>query len=260
LQSTLVLSTYAVATQTIHPLDLYNLQRVSYGSNPPPIIYNSASPSPSSVPGNPRYYGWPSDVPHAKRDALPTPPPELLKRAGTTLPTYIATTYPPSRLSSACSCLSVPASTTTTISTYFYTQETVSRPPHIHHTLTLTDNNLHHLLRPTHNRLPRLLRPLPPSQCRLASFPFWLPRRPLLLLSLKNGLLRLLRLRLQLRMVEIQLRDSRKWLGVWNMSLRLLYRHSKRYGIRGKSASNMSKWGHAGVAVWDDAEWVRGGE
>ena len=110
-----------------------------------PISYNSADPTPSTVPGNPQSYGWPYGEkvrrgtgqtsshsfswPFPTQTPMPTPSPnQELKRQGgdVPLPSFLATTYPASRLSSACSCLSVPAASTSTYSDEYFSIDTVS--------------------------------------------------------------------------------------------------------------------------------------
>ncbi|KAJ9604282.1 hypothetical protein H2200_011116 [Cladophialophora chaetospira] len=134
---TLVTTGYAVAT--IHPLYLYNLQPLSGSATP--ITYNTASPSPSPVPGGAQNYG----SGYNKRDeerkldvaaSVPTTPTitpspslplqELVRRSSIPPPTWLSTTYPPSRISSACSCISPSAAFTTTVTYNDYTQITVS--------------------------------------------------------------------------------------------------------------------------------------
>ena len=117
-------STYTdidIAVETIHPVQYINFQQVSTYT---PITYNSVSPSPITV--NPYTYGNPY-YGRIKREAVPTPPVAHIEPRATTssLPSYVAT-YPPPSISSACSCLSVPAATTETVSTYDYSQVPVS--------------------------------------------------------------------------------------------------------------------------------------
>ena len=216
-QGTCTLSTYGYASATIHPLQLFNVQPLS--GTPTPIIYNSASPSPSTVPGGALNY---PPYQRRKRDGLAnfvapseatiTPSPSIsqleLKRraAAPPLPTWLATTYPPSRISSACSCVSVSASSTTTLTFADYTQVTVSNLSLSFHSPRLTtasDVNLHGL-HPHHRRnLRRHLRPQPASQCAQPKQPRQLPRRPLVSRPLEIGLLRRLHQRLQLCVVEV---------------------------------------------------------
>jgi hypothetical protein len=123
-----------------HPLQLYNLQRLPDPA-PPTISYNSASPTPVTVPGGALNYVSPSQHAQVKRDIeepVVTPSPtvdgdriaELRRRAASTvpLPTWLSTTYPPSRISSACSCISPSAAFSTVVSINDYTQVTVSLP------------------------------------------------------------------------------------------------------------------------------------
>ncbi|KAK8020083.1 hypothetical protein PG990_005221 [Apiospora arundinis] len=122
----------ATAVGSAHPLYLYNLQPSNRASGTP-LTYPSP-PTPSPIPGNAACYGWPEGVacpypptrkrspadapaaalaaPHARREAAaecPTP----------TVPSFLttATTYPASRLSSACSCVMTSAPLPTTTST-----------------------------------------------------------------------------------------------------------------------------------------------
>jgi hypothetical protein len=124
-----------------HPLQLYNLQRLPDPA-PATISYNSASPTPVTVPGGALNYVSPSQHAKVKRDVeapVITPSPtidgaaaaELRRRAASTvpLPTWLSTTYPASRISSACSCISPSAAFSTVVSINDYTQVTVSRAP-----------------------------------------------------------------------------------------------------------------------------------
>lgn len=127
IQSTCILSSYIQVPTIVHPINLYNLQPQPFGITPSPLLYNTASPTPIKIPGGPQNYVAPG-ARRAKRDDTPnkldselisptepTVPKELIRRATPTLPSYLATTYPPSRISSACSCLSVPAATKSTV-------------------------------------------------------------------------------------------------------------------------------------------------
>ncbi|KAL9622633.1 MAG: hypothetical protein Q9160_002943 [Pyrenula sp. 1 TL-2023] len=105
----------------IHPLYLYNLQHQPYGCSRRPLTYNSALPSPATVPGNPSDYtgSCTNDV----KARAPEPTAFNIRRAATSTasslstPTFIASTIPPSRISSACSCLTIPFSSAQTVNT-----------------------------------------------------------------------------------------------------------------------------------------------
>jgi hypothetical protein len=112
-----VQTTYSYSTR--HPAFLYNLQR--WSSTQTALKYATANPKPSTVPGGACYYpsgGFCATPGPYKRD--------LVDRAATptttsstptqTVPSYLAT-VPPTRISSACSCLSIPFATTLTLST-----------------------------------------------------------------------------------------------------------------------------------------------
>ncbi|KAK8088389.1 hypothetical protein PG997_003350 [Apiospora hydei] len=118
-----------------HPLYLYNLQPSAHGSGTP-LSYPSP-PTPSTIPGNAACYAWPAGVPcpypptrkRSPGPALAAPAPAVQGRQAAadcstpTVPAFLTTTattsYPASRLSSACSCLvdAAPLPTTTTTCT-----------------------------------------------------------------------------------------------------------------------------------------------
>src|SRR5262249_1589151 len=102
----------------IYPLDLYNLPR--YPTFPAtPIAYLSKTAS--SVPGSPQTYGYLWD----KRDIpAPTPMAKVEERQQGML-SFLAT-YPPSHISSGCSCLSVRYQETVTESTFSYIEKVLS--------------------------------------------------------------------------------------------------------------------------------------
>ena len=124
---TFLTNTYTYQPSTdyyLHPQELFNLQRFS--SDPTPLIYTNKV-LPSTVPGGaqnyPPYQRGRRDVPEPSTLGSVATAPEaatktlqLLARATTTfqaatttssVPAYLAT-YPPSRISSGCTCLSVP--------------------------------------------------------------------------------------------------------------------------------------------------------
>jgi hypothetical protein len=107
---TITVSASATATTTIHPLYLYNLQPFGVKTPPTPLSYSTPLPTPQTVPGGPQSYGFPP----FKRDAMPTLTKKLRERQNTGSIASLVATYPASRISSACSCLSVPYSTTVT--------------------------------------------------------------------------------------------------------------------------------------------------
>ncbi|KAK8082731.1 hypothetical protein PG996_001512 [Apiospora saccharicola] len=129
------MTTYVTATTagSAHPLYLYNLQP-SHGTTGTPLTYPSP-PTPSTIPGNVACYGWPTGVPclyPAIRKRWPAPAPDADTAAQTrrqnvaaadcpapTIPAFLttATSYPASRLSSACSCALASASPPTTTTT-----------------------------------------------------------------------------------------------------------------------------------------------
>lgn len=138
----------ATATGTGHPAWFYNLQPTFSGETP--VTYASP-PSPSTVPGGGGNYGcqelfgiascWPNAE---RRRLVPTPavgePQQdnhIQRAADTTscpsppLPTFVATTYPPASISSACSCLlaTAPLYTTTSTCTSIVTSLPVSTIP-----------------------------------------------------------------------------------------------------------------------------------
>ncbi|KAK7950987.1 uncharacterized protein PG986_006715 [Apiospora aurea] len=124
----------ATTAGSAHPLYLYNLQPSAHGSGTP-LSYPSP-PTPSTIPGNAACYAWPGGVPcpyppTRKRSlgpALAAPALAVQGRQAAdcstpTVPAFLTTTatssYPASRLSSACSCLvdAAPLPTTTTTCT-----------------------------------------------------------------------------------------------------------------------------------------------
>ncbi|KAK8055104.1 hypothetical protein PG993_000331 [Apiospora rasikravindrae] len=122
----------ATTAGSAHPLYLYNLQPSVLGSGTP-LSYPSP-PTPSTIPGNAACYAWPAGVscpypPTRKRSPDPVAPaPAVQARQAVadcpapTVPSFLmtaTTSYPASRLSSACSCLvgSAPLPTTTSTCT-----------------------------------------------------------------------------------------------------------------------------------------------
>lgn len=104
----------------VHPLYLYNLQHRPYDCSQRPVTYDSASPSPATVPGNPSDFT--GACTNNVKARAPEPTAFYIRRAtpsasSLSTPTFIASTIPLSRISSACSCLTVPFSSTRTIST-----------------------------------------------------------------------------------------------------------------------------------------------
>ena len=117
-----MLLTYVQVPTIVHPINLYNLQPQPFGITPSPLSYNTASPTPITIPGGPQNYVAPGarrgkrdDYFEESQETVLIVVGELLKRATPTLPNYLATTYPPSRISSGCSCLSVPAAASSTV-------------------------------------------------------------------------------------------------------------------------------------------------
>jgi hypothetical protein len=204
-------------------VNLFNLQPQPYSIIATPLVYNSVSPTPIRVPGGAQNYFGPG-ARRAKRETftgtisepIPTPPPslpqELLRRGTLTVPTYLATTYPASRLSSACSCLSVPAGVTTTVSRGFFSIDFVSFSIEISliSSLTISKDYDLHVLHPNNSHLiSGSLCAESPSQCTVSELALRLRSGSQLPRLLQNGLLCRMLQRLQLRMVEIRVRYDR---------------------------------------------------